>query len=81
VVDGVINGLRADDPPSIGPYRLLGRLGAGGMGQVYLAKSPGGWLVAVKVIRPDLAEEPGFRGEQALDGHRLRARAFALRRC
>jgi serine/threonine protein kinase len=65
VVDGVINGLRADDPPSIGPYRLLGRLGAGGMGQVYLAKSPGGWLVAVKVIRPDLAEEPGFRARFA----------------
>jgi serine/threonine protein kinase len=35
------------------------------MGQVYLARSPGGWLVAVKVIRPDLAEEDGFRARFA----------------
>ncbi|MFE0866302.1 hypothetical protein [Streptomyces rochei] len=32
--------LRADDPRELGPYRLLRRLGAGGMGRVYLARSP-----------------------------------------
>jgi eukaryotic-like serine/threonine-protein kinase len=57
----VIKDLKAGDPVSVGPYKLLGRLGAGGMGQVYLAKSPGGRLVAIKLIRPELAEERGFR--------------------
>jgi serine/threonine protein kinase len=57
----VIKELRAGDPATVGPYRLLGRLGVGGMGQVYLAKSPGGRLVAIKLIRPELAEERGFR--------------------
>jgi eukaryotic-like serine/threonine-protein kinase len=57
----VIKDLGPGDPASVGPYRLLGRLGAGGMGQVYLAKSPGGRLVAIKLIRPELAEERGFR--------------------
>jgi eukaryotic-like serine/threonine-protein kinase len=57
----VIKDLRAGDPASVGPYKLLGRLGAGGMGEVYLAKSPGGRLVAIKLIRPELAEERGFR--------------------
>jgi hypothetical protein len=57
----VIKDLKAGDPATVGPYRLLGRLGAGGMGQVYLAKSPGGRLVAIKLIRPELAEERGFR--------------------
>jgi serine/threonine protein kinase len=61
----VIKDLRAIDPESVGPYRLLGRLGIGGMGQVYLAKSPGGRLVAIKLIRPDLAEERGFRARFA----------------
>ena len=53
--------LQPADPRSVGPYRLLGWLGAGGMGQVYLGRSAGGRLVAVKVIRPEFAAEPGFR--------------------
>jgi eukaryotic-like serine/threonine-protein kinase len=61
----VIKDLRAGDPASVGPYRMLGRLGAGGMGEVYLAKSPGGRLVAIKLIRPELAEERGFRARFA----------------
>ena len=57
--------LRPADPATVGPYRLLGRLGAGGMGQVFLARSLGGRLVAVKVIRPELADEAGFRARFA----------------
>jgi hypothetical protein len=53
------------DPPAVGPYHLVGRLGAGGMGQVYLARSPGGRLVAVKVIRPELTADSGFRARFA----------------
>ncbi|MGI5207381.1 serine/threonine-protein kinase [Spirillospora sp. CA-108201] len=53
--------LRADDPKRIGRYRLLARLGAGGMGRVYLGRSQGGRAVAVKVIHPHLAEDPEFR--------------------
>jgi eukaryotic-like serine/threonine-protein kinase len=57
----VITNLLPGDPKEVGPYRLLGRLGQGGMGVVYLARSPGGRQVAVKVIRPEYANEPGFR--------------------
>jgi len=53
--------LQPGDPQLIGPYRLTGRLGSGGMGHVYLGLSPGGRAVAVKVIRADLAEDPEFR--------------------
>ncbi|MFD8378950.1 serine/threonine-protein kinase [Streptomyces sp. NPDC059679] len=47
------------DPELIGIYVLLGRLGAGGMGQVYLGRSPGGRLVAIKVIRDEIVDHPG----------------------
>ena len=53
--------LQPEDPQLIGPYRLRGRLGAGGMGRVYLGLSPGGRAAAVKVIRADLAQDPEFR--------------------
>jgi serine/threonine protein kinase len=53
--------LRRWDPEMIGPYVVLGRLGAGSMGQVYLGRSPAGRLVAVKTIKVELAEEAGFR--------------------
>ncbi|HWN59990.1 MAG TPA: serine/threonine-protein kinase [Streptosporangiaceae bacterium] len=53
--------LRRWDPERIGPYLVLGRLGAGAMGQVYLGRSAAGRLVAVKTIKVDLAEEAGFR--------------------
>ncbi|KOG25126.1 serine/threonine-protein kinase [Streptomyces viridochromogenes] len=55
--------LQPADPGRIGPYVPLGRLGSGGMGRVYLARpadaAPG--LAAVKVIRPEYAEDPRFR--------------------
>src|SRR5580700_7261537 len=57
--------LHDDDPRSVGPYVLLSRLGSGEMGRVYLARSPGGRQVAVKVIRPELAEDAGFRARFA----------------
>ncbi|MEU6449686.1 serine/threonine-protein kinase [Streptomyces sp. NPDC046979] len=52
--------LRAGDPREVGPYRLLKRLGGGGMGQVYLGHSRGGRLVAVKVVRAEYAADPEF---------------------
>ena len=52
---------QAGDPERIGPYRILGRLGSGGMGRVYLGRSGGGRLLAIKVIRPELADDADFR--------------------
>ncbi|MER5222273.1 serine/threonine-protein kinase [Streptomyces flaveus] len=49
------------DPQRIGAYRLLARLGAGGMGHVYLARSDRGRTVAVKLVRQELAEQEEFR--------------------
>lgn len=57
--------LQPSDPEGVGRYRLLGRLGSGGMGQVFLGQSPGGRLVAVKLIRADLAADPEFRARFA----------------
>ncbi|MGW7816970.1 serine/threonine-protein kinase [Streptomyces puniciscabiei] len=53
--------LAAGDPQRIGGYRLLARLGAGGMGHVYLARSDRGRTVAVKLVREELAEQEEFR--------------------
>ncbi|MEV2278402.1 protein kinase [Nocardiopsis sp. NPDC049922] len=53
--------LTPGDPPRIGPHRLLARLGAGGMGEVYLARSPDGHLCALKAVKEDLAHDAQFR--------------------
>ena len=53
--------LTRDDPAEIGGYRLRARLGAGGMGRVYLASTPGGRRVALKVVRPELGDDADFR--------------------
>ncbi|MGI5379209.1 serine/threonine-protein kinase [Streptomyces sp. CA-251387] len=57
----VFQPLRADDPPAVAGYRLAARLGAGGMGRVYLSHTQGGRPVAIKVVRPELADDPDFR--------------------
>jgi serine/threonine protein kinase len=53
--------LTASDPQSIGHYRLVGRIGSGGMGVVFLALSPTGRYVALKRIRAELGDDPVFR--------------------
>jgi hypothetical protein len=65
--------LTRSDPAKVGPFRLLGRLGGGSMGQVYLAVSKTGRPVAVKVVRAHLAEDPHFR-------RRFAAEVAAVRR-
>lgn len=57
----VFQPLAADDPVTIAGYRLAAKLGAGGMGKVYLSYTPGGRPVAIKVIRPEFGEDPEFR--------------------
>ncbi|MFI8995449.1 serine/threonine-protein kinase [Streptomyces sp. NPDC053542] len=71
-MDG-LKGLTTEDPRTIGDYRLLGRLGTGGMGRVYLARSEGGRTVAVKLVKAELAVEQEFRD-------RFRAEVAAARR-
>ena len=57
--------LEPQDPRKVGPYWLLGRLGSGGMGHVFLGRSPGGRLVAVKLVRAELAGQAEFRSRFA----------------
>ncbi|WP_405070572.1 serine/threonine protein kinase [Kribbella sp. NBC_01510] len=54
-----------EDPAVIGSFTIQGRLGRGAMGAVYLARSPGGRLVAVKVVRDELAGDAAFRARFA----------------
>jgi serine/threonine protein kinase len=65
--------LQPGDPQHIGPYRLLGRLGHGGMGTVYLGEDASGQHVAVKVINPEYSRHDQFRA-------RFRREADAARR-
>ncbi|WP_405997781.1 serine/threonine-protein kinase [Streptomyces sp. NBC_00829] len=57
----VFQPLGEEDPRHVAGYRLAARLGAGGMGKVYLSYTPGGRPVAIKVIRPDFGQDAEFR--------------------
>ena len=56
-----MDSLKPGDPVKVGAYTLLGRLGQGGMGQVFLGRSRAGLRVAVKLIHPRHADDPDFR--------------------
>jgi len=53
--------LQAADPRTIGPYRALSRVGTGGMGVVFLVENESGSRFALKLLRPELADDVGFR--------------------
>jgi outer membrane protein assembly factor BamB len=55
-----VESLTEADPRTVGEFRLLARLGSGGMGTVFLATSPAGRMVAVKIIHADLDRDPAF---------------------
>ncbi len=61
LVGGRVDRLQPGDPSEIGPFRLLGRLGEGGMGRVFLGASAGGRKVAIKIVHPQYANDTEFR--------------------
>jgi outer membrane protein assembly factor BamB/tRNA A-37 threonylcarbamoyl transferase component Bud32 len=69
----VVQQLTQHDPRRIGPFEVLGRLGAGGMGLVYLARSASGRRVAIKTVRAELAEDQLFRVRFAREVEAARA--------
>ncbi|MFD7709237.1 PQQ-binding-like beta-propeller repeat protein [Streptomyces sp. NPDC059786] len=64
--------LTHDDPRAFGPYRPVARLGSGGMGTVYLARSPGGRTVAIKTMHARIASDTGFRTRFRLEADAAR---------
>ncbi|MFG1914944.1 serine/threonine protein kinase [Micromonospora sp. NPDC048898] len=66
------DGLRPGDPTRLGGYDVLDRLGDGGMGTVFLARSPQGRRVAVKVVRPEFSHDEEFRGRFRSEVNRAR---------
>nr|WP_236070963.1 serine/threonine-protein kinase [Streptomyces polyasparticus] len=59
-MDG-LEAMTPDEPARVGPYTLIGRLGSGGMGRVYLARADGGRTVALKLVHGELARQAEFR--------------------
>ncbi|MFE7094299.1 serine/threonine-protein kinase [Streptomyces erythrochromogenes] len=57
----LMGSLGPNDPQEIAGYRLLAKIGEGGMGSVYLSRTRGNQPVALKVIRREFAQEPDFR--------------------
>jgi hypothetical protein len=72
--------LALDDPAEIGAFKLIGRLGAGGMGVVYFGRDPSGLSAAVKTVRAEYAADPGYRARFAREvdlAKRVRGRCIA----
>ncbi|MFB6817602.1 hypothetical protein ACFCV8_23950 [Streptomyces sp. NPDC056347] len=60
-VGDILTPLGPDDPQETAGYRLLARVGEGGMGTVYLSRTRGGQAVALKLIRREFGDDPEFR--------------------